>query len=262
MNLLLTDPYQYLDVFLLVFVRTLGLLLIIPILGNRVIPYMVKISFSFFITLIAISTITFSPPVSSFDAVNFGLVVILEFITGWLLGFVVYMIYSVLSLAGQFVDMQIGFSMVNVFDPMSQIQLTITGNLYYYVMIIIVVVTRAHHFFIRALLDSFVLIPLGEFTLSPLLNDSMLQAMSNYFSMALRIAAPIFFVMIITNVILGILARTVPQLNMFVIGFPVKILLGLFTIVLTLSFFSVISDMLIGRSETLMRDVIEGMRPR
>lgn len=262
MNLLLTDPYQYLDVFLLVFVRTLGLLLIVPVLSNRSVPYMAKISFSFFLSLIAISTLTFEPAVSSFDPVNFGIAVILEFLTGWLIGFTAYIVFSILSLAGQFIDMQIGFSMVNVFDPMSQIQLTITGNLYYYLLIIIVVITNAHHFFIRALLDSFVLIPLGKMTLTPGLNDAIIEFMSQYFMIALRVAAPIFFVMIITNVVLGILARTVPQLNMFVIGFPIKIMFGMITLFLTLSLFRYISDLLISDSELLMREVIEGMRPR
>ena len=261
MDLLISDPYQYLDTFLLVFVRALGLLLIVPVLGNRNVPYVAKIGFTFFLSLIVISTQTFELTVSSTNVVAFGLIVIKEFITGWLMGFSAYVVFSIMSLAGQFIDAQIGFSMVNVFDPMSQIQLTITGNLYYYMLIIIVVVTNAHHYFIRSLLDSYRMIPLGGMTLTPSLYSSLVEYMTTYFGLALRIASPIFFIMIITNVVLGILARTVPQLNMFVIGFPIKIMFGLLTIYITLSVFGNVSDLIIGESEKLMREVVKGMMP-
>ncbi len=119
---------------------------------------------------------------------TFAVAVIKEFITGWLIGFGAYIVFAVLSLAGQFIDSQMGgFAMVNVFDPMSQIQLTITGNLYYYVLIIIVVVTNAHHFFIRALLDSFVMVPLGNITLTPQLNEAIVGYMSRYFAWHFRL---------------------------------------------------------------------------
>lgn len=261
MDLMLNDPYAYLDTFLLVFVRTLGLMLIVPVFGNRSVPQMLKIIFAFFLTVLTISARSFTDVPSSFEAVNFAVAVAMEFLTGWLIGFAAYLVFSVLSLAGQFIDMQIGFSMVNVFDPMSQIQLTITGNLYYYVLMIVVIVTNAHHFFIVRLMESYEVIPLGGIVLSPDLEKSLIEYMSQYFSIALQIAAPVFFVMLITNVILGILARAVPQLNMFVIGFPVKILLGLSTIYVTLSLFGNISDMLITDSQELMREVIKGMMP-
>jgi len=261
MALLLSDPTTYLDIFLLVLVRVLGLLLMVPILSNRSVPYVTKIAFAFFLTMIIVSTKEFTLIVSSGNVVSYGTLVIKEFVVGWLIGFGAYMVFAVLSLAGQFIDAQIGFSMVNVFDPMSQIQLTITGNLYYYVMIIIAVIVNAHHFFIRALLDSFIIIPLGTLNLSEGLYRTVVDFITQYFSLALQIAAPIFFIMIITNVVLGILARTVPQLNMFVIGFPIKIMFGLLTVYLTLFVFSWISDSLIGESERLMRDIIEGMGP-
>lgn len=261
MDLLLSDPYAYLDVFLLIFVRALGLILMVPILGNKNVPYMAKIAMTFFLSILVVSTRSFEVSVSSVDVINFGLAVITEFVIGWLIGFSAYLVFSVLSLAGQFIDMQIGFSMVNVFDPMSQIQLTITGNLYYYLLILIALVTNAHYFFIEALIKSYDLIPLGKMALTPDLYASLIGYMTRYFELALTIAAPIFFVMIITNVVLGILARTVPQLNMFVIGFPIKILFGLLTIFVTLSLFSNISDWLISDSKVLMREVINGMMP-
>jgi flagellar biosynthetic protein FliR len=262
MSLLLSDPYVYLDVLMLVFVRALGMLLMVPILSNRNVPYMSKIALTFFLSVIVITTIDLEMTVASTDVVNFAIAVLFEFITGWLIGFAAYIVFSILTLAGQFIDAQIGFSMVNVFDPLSQIQLTITGNLYYYLLIMVTLMTSAHHMFIRALVDSYTLIPLGRMALTPELQETFFGYMNQYFGLALQISAPIFFVMIITNVVLGILARTVPQLNMFVIGFPIKILFGLLTLYVTLALFGTVSDLIINDTESLMRDVIEGMMPR
>lgn len=262
MELLLSDPYTYLDTYLLVFVRVLGMMLIVPVFSNKSVPYMAKVAFAIFLSMVIISAIPVQASVSSTDVVNFGLAVIIEFVTGYTMGFGAYMVFAVLSLAGQFIDMQIGFSMVNVFDPMSQIQLTITGNLYYYILMMIAIITHAHHYFIRALLYSFKVIPLGGMVISPALNTAIIGYMENFFILALRIGAPIFFVMLITNVVLGVLARAVPSLNMFVIGFPIKIIFGLVTIFIMLTSFATFSDILIGESEQQMRLIIEGMRPR
>lgn len=261
MELFFSDPYAYMDTFLLVFVRVLGMMIIVPILGNSGIPAMTRVAFALFLSLIVLNVTPAQAPVSSFEPVVFGVAVIVEFVTGYIIGFSAYVVYSILSLAGQFIDMQIGFSMVNVFDPMSQIQLTITGNLYYYILMMIAIVTNAYHFFIRALVRSFHLIPLGGMVLSPGLNNSLVGYMTNFFGIALRIAAPIFFVMLLTNVVLGVLARTVPQLNMFVIGFPLKIIFGLLTIYVTLMSFRSVSDLLIDESERQILEVIRGMRP-
>jgi len=261
MDLFFSDPYAYLDTFLLVFVRILGVMLIVPVLGNGSIPALTKASFALFLSLIMINVAPVQAPVSSGQPIAFGVVVILEFVTGYLIGFSAYVVFSILSLAGQFIDMQIGFSMVNVFDPMSQIQLTITGNLYYYILMMITIVTNAYHFFIRAMVDSFRAIPLGGMVLSPGLYDAIIRYMVTFFDVALRIASPIFFVMLITNVVLGVLARAVPQLNMFVIGFPIKILFGLITIYIMLTSFKVVSDNLIEFSIDQMYNVIRGMMP-
>lgn len=262
MEMILSNPIGYLDTFLLIFVRVLGLLIVVPIFSNQNVPQMSKVALAVFTSMIVLSTSSLQAPVSSENVVAFGLAVILEFIVGYTIGFGAYVVFSILSLSGQFIDMQIGFSMVNVFDPMSQIQLTITGNLYYYMLIMITLITNAHHYFLRAFLESFTYIPLGGMVISPGLNDALIGFMNNYFSMALRIATPIFFVMLITNVILGVLARAVPQLNMFVIGFPIKILFGLSTIFIMLTVFSRVSDELISESQKQMLKMIEGMRPK
>jgi len=261
MELLLSDPYVYLDAFLLIIIRTLGMMLMMPFLSNRNIPTMAKIGVSFFVAVIMLTVIPIELTVSSTQPIEFTIYVVKEFITGWLLGFSAYVVFAILTLAGQFIDYQIGFSMVNVFDPMSQTQITITGNLYYFVFLLIFLMTRSYFFVFKGLKESFMYIPLGQMTLSTYLYNSFIDFFNDFFLTALQIAAPIFFVMLVTNAVLGILARTVPQLNMFVIGFPIKILLGLFVLYLTMYLFDNVADIIIDKFLNLMEVFIKGMAP-
>lgn len=260
MTILLDNPYQYLDVFFLVFVRVLSMMVIIPFLGNRTIPNTAKVALAFFLSLIMINLLpNLSTDVSSRYPVTFAVAVGREFLVGWLLGFAVYMAFSILTLSGQFIDYQIGFSMVNVFDPLSQTQFTITGNFYYFVLLMIVLMSRSYYFFFSGLKESYRLIPLGQIQLTNYLYDSFILFFTDFLLISLQIALPIFFVILITNAVLGILARTTPQLNMFVIGFPVKILLGLLMLFVMFFMFDQISDWVIDRSRNLFWDFMKGM---
>ena len=106
------------------------------------------------------------------------------------------------------------------------------------------------------------MIPLGKGMISYALYDSVFYFLKDYFLMALQIALLVFLVMMITNAVLGILARTAPQLNMFVVGFPVKLLLGLMAIYITFYVFERLSAMVIDRGTETMYDFIKGMSRR
>lgn len=265
MDLLLSDPYAYVDALLLVFVRVLSLFLAVPFFSNRTVPYMTKIGLAFFISVITINVIDIQYVTPSTDIVNFMLAVGSEFIIGWLIGFASYIAYSSLVLAGQFIDQQIGFAMVNVFDPLSQVQLSITGNLYYYLVLLITLATNAHFYFIKGIVVSFDYIPIGKLTLSGELRNAFTGKTGFYaefFILALRIAAPFFFVMLVTNVVLAILARTAPSMNLFVIGFPIKLLLGISLLLVTMTVFPSVADMVIQHSNAFMDQVIRGLSSR
>lgn len=260
--MLLRDPYAYLDVFLLVLVRMIGVMLMMPFLSNRNIPAMTKVSVAVFTSLIMVNIAPASLTVTSGDAIAFAILVIKEFLTGWMIGFSAYAVFAALTLAGQFIDYQIGFSMVNVFDPLSQTNITVTGNLYYFLFLMLFLVSRSYGYVFLALKNSFTIIPLGEMVLTTYLSNQFIEFFNVFFLIALQIAAPIFFVMLVTNGVLGILARTVPQLNMFVIGFPIKIILGLIVLYLLSYLFINITDIIMEEHLRMLEVFIEGMSPR
>lgn len=251
--------HGYVETFLLIFVRILGMFIMIPFFGNQNVPRRVKVLLSFFIAVIMMQIMPLKAPVTTDYPLEYALTAASEFFVGWMLGFGVYLVYSTLSMAGQFVDVQVGLSMVSVINPLSQMQFTVTGNLYYFVLLFIMLMTRTYYYFLEGLKHSLQWIPLGRARISYALYDSLFYFMKDYLLIALQIALLVFFVMLITNAVLGILARTAPQLNMFVVGFPIKLILGLVTIYITFFVFEGLSAMVIDRGTETMYDFIKGM---
>lgn len=252
----------FIETFLLVFVRILGMFIMIPFFSNQNMPRRVRVFTAFAITVIFTQMMPLAAPVTTSEPVLYFIAVAKEFFTGWLLGFAVYLIYSSLSMAGQFIDMQIGLSMVSVVDPLSSMQFTVTGNFYYFILIFVMLMTRAYYYFLEALKQSFRLIPLGGMQLTYGLYDSMFYLLRDYFVLAMQISLLVFFVMLISNAVLGILARTAPQLNMFVVGFPIKLLLGFLTVYVTFFVFEGLSAGIIERGTESMYEFIRGMSGR
>lgn len=125
------------ELFLLIFVRMTGLFVTAPIFGRRNIPVYYKVGFAFITAILASSVIRVDHVINTDNFLIFALYILKEFLVGIVIGFVAYAVFTCIYLAGQIIDMQIGFGMVNVFDPMSNIQIPITANLYFILAMII-----------------------------------------------------------------------------------------------------------------------------
>ena len=222
-----------LEAFLLIFIRMTGLFVLSPIFGRRNLPTLFKIGFSLFLTIIFINTVEV-PQINFFDNMYmYVLFVVKELVVGMIIGYVTYVIMSALYLAGQLIDMQVGFGMVNVIDPMTNIQVPLTSNFYYMYVILIFLSMNGHHMIIRALFESFNMIPVEQITFNTGLMENIIMIMRDMFSVAIRIASPIIAAIFVVDVILGVLSRTMPEMNVFMLGMPVKIVVGLLVISIT-----------------------------
>ncbi|QUI23242.1 flagellar type III secretion system protein FliR [Vallitalea pronyensis] len=259
MDLLLQEPFTYLDAFLLVFVRMISFFIAVPLFGIRNIPRTTKIAIAFFTAAIMISIQPMTLDVSSAQIIPYAILVVKEFIVGWIIGFGAYLAFSIITLAGQLIDYQIGFTMVNVFDPLSQVQITITGNLYYYLLLLMMLATNTHYILIKGLVNSFEWIPIGTSTFKIGLYTEIINFFGDFFIIALQIAAPMIGSMLIINVVLGILARATPQMNMFVVGLPLKLMVGLVVLLITLAVFPHVSDWIFERMLKLVDTIVKGM---
>ncbi|WZL74858.1 flagellar biosynthetic protein FliR [Clostridiaceae bacterium 35-E11] len=221
------------DVFLLVFARVLGIFIIAPLFAHRNIPSYTKIGFSLLFTIIIIPVLR----ISFLRIDSFYLLFLLsskEFVTGMIMGFICYLFFSSVHVAGYLIDMQIGFSMASVIDPQDDTQVPLMGNFFYMIAILVFLSINGHHTFIYGLKNSFDIIPLGSLNMNMMMIDKLIGILIYIFIISFKMSAPIFVAIFISNVLLGILARTVPQMNVFVVGMPLKILLGLVIIFLVL----------------------------
>ncbi len=255
----LFQPFNFLELFVLIFTRILGMMITAPIFRNANVPYTVKIGFTLLLTNILVNTVAMPVGISIDKPISFAFIMFKELFVGLIIGFSAYIVYSVFTMIGQFIDMQIGFSMVSMFDPLNQVQITVTANFYYYLFILIAILLNAHHFFIEAIVESFDIIAIGGLSYKESLTMDIVDYITRFFTLTLRFSAPIVFVTLITNVVLGVLARVVPSLNMFVIGFPLKIIFGLSVILIMLTAFSAMSDLLIDDSVRMIRNSLMNM---
>ena len=191
---------------------------------------------------------------------GYAVIVLREGITGLLMGFAANICNSIILFAGNIIDMDIGLSMAQEFDPMTNSQVTITGNLYQYLLLLMMVVTNMHHYVLRALIDSYQVIPVnGQVFQWDSLAESMTTYMADSFVIAFRIVLPVFACMMILNCILGIMAKVAPQMNMFAVGMQMKVLLGLTVLFLTVMLLPGISDFVFKEMKRMIVSMIEGM---
>jgi flagellar biosynthesis protein FliR len=238
------------DVFILVLVRMTGLFVTAPIFGRRNVPVYLKIGFSFFLAMILVNTLTVPKPEYFNNIYDFALLVLKEFLVGITIGYVSFLVFSAIYLAGQLIDMQTGFSMVSVLDPMSNIQVPVTSNFYFIISMLIFLSINGHHLLIQALFKSYNMIPLGNASFNQNLMSDIIRVFGDIFIIGFKISAPIIAAILITDVALGVISRTMPQLNVFVVGMPLKIILGVLIIYLSIPVFTEVISWMTGRMNT------------
>lgn len=248
------------EYFLMILVRVASFVSVAPFFGMNNTPNRVKVGLSVFITLVLYQMILPKDPLEYTGVIEFAIIVLKEGITGLLIGFAANICNSIILLSGKIIDMEIGLAMVNIFDPMTKSQSGITGTLYNNFIMMLLIVTNMHHYILRALVDSFQMIPVNGTVFQW---DSLLGTMTMYMTdlmvIGFRIVLPIFATSMILNCILGIMAKVSPQMNMFAVGIQFKILLGLAVMFITIGLLPSISNFIFREMKKMIVAVIEGM---
>ncbi len=251
----MTLSLENFEVFLLILVRISGFMVTAPFFSLRNVPIKVKAGLAIFMAIILLYTTDYTQPAYE-GIIGYSMIVVTEALAGAIMGFFANIAYYIISFAGQLLDMQIGFSMANQLDPVTNSETTITTNLYSYLVIIIMMITNLHLYFITAIIDSFNIINIGEVYINPNLSQLMLQFISEYFVIGFRIVLPIFAAILVVDVVLGILAKAAPQMNMFVIGMQVRILVGLVVLLLIIGLIPSVADMIFSKMITMLKSSI------
>jgi flagellar biosynthetic protein FliR len=222
------------QLFLFIFLRVSAMTLTVPVFDSRNIPATFKVGLCFTIALVLYPIVKIEPAALSPSLIPFAIGVAGEILSGVIIGFVIRLIFAGIQLAGELAAFQMGFSVANVMDPMSNSQVPVISQMIYMFAILIFLTTNAHHWVLRALVDSFTLIPPFGFHSSGSLMARLTQAAGDMFVIAVKTGSPVIVALLLVSLGLGLVGRTVPQMNVFMVATPVNILIGFLFLSLSL----------------------------
>ncbi|HEO8418999.1 Flagellar biosynthetic protein fliR [Mycobacteroides abscessus subsp. abscessus] len=213
--------------FLLILVRVTSFFFMLPLFSYRTIPTSFKVGLGFFLSLIMFWGM--DVPVLTIDT-SYYFLILKEAMVGLLIGFVAYMLFAAIQIAGGFIDFQMGFAIANVIDPQTGTQSPLTGQYLTIIAMFFLLASNGHHLLLDGIFYSYQYIPMdqawinfgnGDFA------EFLLKTFSLMFAIAFQMSIPVVGSIFLVDVGLGIVARTVPQLNIFVVGVPIKLIAGL-----------------------------------
>lgn len=219
----------------LIFIRVLSILMTAPIFSHRSMPTVAKIGLAGLVAFLLLPLQKNNSASTLTSFMPFLLVIAQEVLVGVLIGFVSNLIFMAVDIAAKMMGLQIGFQTANLFDPMSNIPTSALEQLYILLVMILFLTINGHHWLITALTQTFVVIPVGTFVLSSLTVERLISLTSNTFIIGVRLALPVTGTLLLADLGLGLVARAVPQVQVFFLGLPVKLGLGFIVIAFTLS---------------------------
>jgi flagellar biosynthetic protein FliR len=230
--------------------RAVGVLATAPVWSSRYLPWPLRAVLALYLGL-ALAPVV-QPAVTGATAVHLLLVAATELVTGLALGYAAGLTFAAVQVAGHLVDMEMGFGIVNVIDPNLGQPSPVAGTFLYLLAMLLFLQFDGHHLLLAALADSFRVIPLAGATWGGPPTQVLIRASGQVFWLALRIALPVVGALFVATVALGLVARSVPQMNVFIVGLPVKIASGLFLLAASLPVYALVVQLLAGESRALM----------
>lgn len=230
---------------LLVFVRITTFLLVAPLFSGRQIPALYKVGLGFVLSILCVGMV--SKPIKDPALGSYILLILKECLVGIGIGLAAMIIFYAVQLAGALIDLQIGFSMATMLDPSFGVPSSPIGQLQNLLAILVLLATNGHHLLIQGILASFDWISLLNWV--PAFTDGrlstfILMCLQKLFLIGFMIAAPMVGTLFLTDVALGIVAKTVPQMSIFTVGLPLKILGGFLIYILIMpSFFYLLIEL-------------------
>ena len=235
-NLLSYDASQLLA-FILVLVRVSGIIATAPVFGSSNIPPQIKVVLSLMLALILypfIPLITVYPDRPD----HYIILIASEMLIGLVLGIIARFLFGAVEFAGTVIGFQMGLGMAMVFDPQSQEQISLVGRFENATATLIFLAMDGHLIVLQALVRSYSVLPPGGASISRPLVENLTELSASVFVIGLQIGAPLIVALFLANAVVGLLARSVPQIQVFVVGFPLTLILGFLFLFFGMPFFA------------------------
>lgn len=218
---------------ILIMVRITSFIVFTPGFSFKGLPNYFKLALSMSFSLIIYFSI---PDIAIISGLfEFSFYIVKEILLGLSLGYISKLIFGIIEIAGQLVDFQSGFSMASVYDPSAGSQISNYGKIYYWLSMSIFFILDIHHMLIESLVESFKNIPLTEISYTSLGVLEIIKLFSNVFALGFKLAVPIVVVVLVTDIVLAIISRTIPQINVLMLGMPLKSLMSFILTLLMMS---------------------------
>ncbi|MBM7716465.1 flagellar biosynthetic protein FliR [Siminovitchia sp. FSL H7-0308] len=245
------------SVFLLVFVRVSAFFVTMPLFSYRTLPSLFRIGLAFFVSVLMYASVY--QGTIDINAAYF-LLMLKEAAVGLFIGFIAYMVLTSIQVAGNFIDFQMGFAIANIIDPQTGVQSPLIGQYLYIFSLLLLLAVDGHHMLLNGIFYSYQFIPLDQASFG-FANANLAEYIAKSFSMlfliAFQISVPVVAVLFLVDVALGIVARTVPQMNVFVVGFPIKIAVSFIVLFIVMGVIFGVIQQLFETMGQVMRDVME-----
>jgi len=241
----MTTPFDLTDLimnFLLPFIRVAALFMVMPILGTALVPKRIRILLSLGVSLIVFSSLSGSITSTNltFSFLELVLLITQQIIIGISIGLTIHIVFQAFVIAGQISAMQMGLGFASMMDPQNGVSVPAVGQLYLMIVTLLYLSMNGHLYAIQIVMESFDIFPLYDFNLSGLPVDKLIKLSGWLFLGAMKISLPAIAALLIVNLSIGIMTKAAPQLNIFSIGFPVTMILGL--IILWFSTISIVPE--------------------
>lgn len=233
-------PIEQFQNFLICLARVLAIFSALPIFQGRQIPPQIRIGIGFGTTLVLFPLMAPYTPPFALDLLEFALIILNEVLIGVLLALAARLVFTSISFAYTVIGFQMGFAAANIFDPQTTQQLSLMSQFANVIAILIFLSLNIHHLFFHIMVDSYRIFPPGMINLSGDAIPMVLGMTAQMFVLAVQISAPVLALLLTSNMVLGLLARVFPQLNVFMLSFPINIALALVIIGLTLHIMPII----------------------
>lgn len=215
-------------------VRLTGLMLFAPFFGSSVIPSRVKAIFVLALTILLIPTV--GKQLETPSLAEWPMLIITEFLIGVGMGIATNLVFEAAQLSGQILGVQMGFSLVNIMDPLSQIETTVMSVFYQSIVMLLFLRMDVHYWLLRAVGNSFLYLPPGSAHLNSLFSMQIIRIAGDVIGLGIQIAAPVLSATLAADIVLGLLGKSSPQMPLMLMGPAVKSILGILILCATLKY--------------------------
>jgi flagellar biosynthetic protein FliR len=225
---------QLLTPVMVIGLRVSGLMLFAPFFGSATIPPRIKVVLVIAIT--AVLSPVFSPRLQGLTLSHWPVLVASETLVGVAMGIATNVVFEGAQMAGQVLSVQMGYSLVNILDPNTQVDSTVVAFFHQSLAMLIFLGLDVHHWILRAVVHSFEYLPPGSATLNPMFVQAVLHEGAVVLDLGIQIAAPVLAATLLADIVLGLMGKASPQMPLMLLGPAVKSMLGVLVLGVTMRF--------------------------